>query len=202
MPAIEQHKGGARTGTPPAFGNAPSPGSSPTGELPHFLIRLPRRPILTTVSLLVWLCLAAGCAGSFPDLRSQEFSRFSGTVPAAGEHWEQIWQRDPGVSVDLPGDQFIRMAAGSPLPVLVEFYTSWCGFCSKFVPEFELIAQEYAGRVRCVTVDVERNRALSASMGVTVYPTFMLVKDGKVVDNWVGIGGGRQAVVRRLERLL
>jgi thioredoxin 1 len=81
---------------------------------------------------------------------------------------------------------FEREVLRSPQPVLVDFWASWCGPCRMTEPLIERIARDLAGRLRVAKVNVDENPNLSMRYGVQSIPTMMLVKDGQVVDRWVG----------------
>lgn len=74
----------------------------------------------------------------------------------------------------------------SPLPVLVDFWASWCGPCHAVAPVLERIARDYAGRLRVAKVNVDQNAYYAGMYGVQGIPTLLLVKNGKVVDRIVG----------------
>ncbi|MGQ9524220.1 MAG: thioredoxin domain-containing protein [Armatimonadota bacterium] len=74
----------------------------------------------------------------------------------------------------------------SGLPVLVEFYATWCPACQKLEPVIYEIAHGYAGRLRVAKVNVDVSNALTSQYGVRSIPTMLLVEDGEVLDRSVG----------------
>lgn len=77
----------------------------------------------------------------------------------------------------------------SELPVLVDFYAQWCGPCQMAAPILEKLAQEYAGRVKIVKVDVDQNRELVQQYQVMSIPTVVVFKNGQEVERKVGFPG-------------
>jgi thioredoxin 1 len=72
-------------------------------------------------------------------------------------------------------------------PVLVDFHAEWCGPCHALAPALEQIAEENAGRVDFVKLDVDRNPEITTQFGIRGLPTLMLFKAGQPVASQVGL---------------
>ena len=79
------------------------------------------------------------------------------------------------------------------VPVVVDLWAEWCGPCKTLGPILERVIDETAGRVVLVKVDVDTNRQTAAAFQVQGIPAVYALKDGKVVDGFVG-AQGEQAV--------
>lgn len=89
----------------------------------------------------------------------------------------------------------------SDLPVLVDFSAEWCGPCQAIAPVVESIAEEYAGRAKVVTIDVDAQGDIGARYGVMSIPTLVVFKDGKETDRLVG-AAKKSAIEDLLKRQL
>ncbi len=86
----------------------------------------------------------------------------------------------------LTADTFADEVLKSPVPVLVDFYATWCPPCRALAPTLEAIAGEYAGRAKVVKVDVDEAPELAEAFRVESVPTLFIVQDGRAVDGAVG----------------
>lgn len=86
----------------------------------------------------------------------------------------------------LENDEFQKLVLESKQPVVVDFYATWCGPCQYMEPVIEEIAQEMEGKVNVYKVNIDEARDLAIDQGIVSVPTFIFVKDGKVVSKNVG----------------
>jgi thioredoxin 1 len=87
----------------------------------------------------------------------------------------------------------------SPLPVLVDFWATWCAPCRQLAPVLEALADEYAGRLVVAKVDVDRSPAVARAMNVRSIPTLAVFEGGKPLEVVAG-ALPRAALVELIER--
>jgi thioredoxin 1 len=74
----------------------------------------------------------------------------------------------------------------SDVPVLVEFGATWCGPCKVVEPELVALAQDYAGRAKVLTVDIDQSPYLARQLGIQSVPTFLVFHQGRPVAGKAG----------------
>ncbi len=74
----------------------------------------------------------------------------------------------------------------SNLPVLVDFWATWCGPCKSIAPIIDELAKEYTGKVKVAKLNVDENPATPSQYGVRGIPTLILFKGGKILEQVVG----------------
>lgn len=83
--------------------------------------------------------------------------------------------------------EFDQAVLKSGVPVLVDFYATWCGPCQMLAPSLEALAEEYGDRLRVVKVNVDESPGLAQRYGIRGVPTLMAFRDGKPCDTIVGL---------------
>lgn len=79
-------------------------------------------------------------------------------------------------------------------PVLVDFWGEWCGPCKAMVPMLEQFAKDYAGRVKVVKVEMDKNQKTAMAWRVRSAPTLVLFRNGNVAATQVGMVSKSQLV--------
>ena len=89
------------------------------------------------------------------------------------------------MEVTITTANFEELKNGS-LPLVVDFWATWCGPCRMIAPIIEELAKEYDGKINVGKCDVEECDDIAAEFGIRNIPTILFFKGGEVVDKMVG----------------
>ncbi len=103
--------------------------------------------------------------------------------------------------IEVTDSTFQAQVMESALPVIVDFWATWCPPCRMIAPFLEQIAGEYEGKALVCKVDVDNNQALAQRFSVRSIPTILFVKGGEVRDQVVG-ALPKDQIAARLNALL
>lgn len=88
--------------------------------------------------------------------------------------------------INVTKDNFKQEVLDSDLPVLVDFWAVWCGYCTVLAPTLDEISQAYEGKLKLVKVNVDEQPELMNHYSVNVFPTVVLFSQGGELDRAIG----------------
>ena len=103
--------------------------------------------------------------------------------------------------IALTDDNFSTEVLEADVPVLVDFWATWCGPCRMIAPIVEELSDEYAGKAKVCKMDVDAAQKTAAEFGIRSIPTLLIFKGGKVADQLIG-AVPKQQITEKLEASL
>lgn len=90
------------------------------------------------------------------------------------------------MEIKLTKDNFDSEVINSNIPVLVDFWATWCGPCRMIAPVIERIAEKFDGRIKVGKVNVDEEPEISLEYNIASIPTVMIFKNGEEVSKSIG----------------
>jgi thioredoxin 2 len=94
--------------------------------------------------------------------------------------------------LDVDAHQLRDIAGAARVPILVDFWATWCAPCRMSAPEVARVARDMAGRALVLKVDTERHPDLAAAYEIRAVPTFVVLKNGAVSFRQSGLARSPQ----------
>lgn len=87
----------------------------------------------------------------------------------------------------ITSENFEKEVLNSEVPVLVDFFATWCGPCKMMSPVVEELAKEMEGKAKVYKVDTDEEQNLAIKYGIMSIPTFIVFKNGEPVGKAIGM---------------
>ena len=87
----------------------------------------------------------------------------------------------------INGPEFEVEVLKSEVPVIVDFYASWCGPCNEIAPVLDELSADFAGKAKVLKVDIDQYKETAVEYGVKRIPNVVFFKNGEIVDRVIGM---------------
>ena len=101
--------------------------------------------------------------------------------------------------VKITNDNFESEVLACDIPVILDFWATWCGPCKMQAPVFDALAEEMEGKVKFGKVDVDEEAALALKYGIMNIPTLVVMNKGEFRNKAVGLQN-KESILSLLEK--
>ena len=90
------------------------------------------------------------------------------------------------MAIVVTSQNFEQEVKNSSLPVIIDVFATWCGPCRQMMPIFEDLAKELSSQYKFVKLNIDEERDIAIQYNISSIPTFLFIKDGKMVGKETG----------------
>ncbi len=105
------------------------------------------------------------------------------------------------MALEITSANFEEEVNNSKLPVMIDMFAPWCGPCKQMLPVVDELAKELASKYKIVKINIDDERDLAVQYNVSSIPTFVFIKEGKMVGKETG-SMSKDVLKEKIENLL
>jgi len=105
------------------------------------------------------------------------------------------------MEIKFTDQNFEEEVGKSELPVLVDFWATWCGPCQMMGPIIEELAEKFEGKMKIGKLNVDENPEIAKRYEVLGIPALKFFKDGKIIDEITGLQP-KEIIIEKIENLI
>ncbi len=138
-----------------------------------------------SIPQMMKLDVAAAVLVGFPAAVAAGFTRLkfnARTTPLM----TKIQEPQSSLVISVTSQNFKTEVLESKIPVILDAYATWCPPCRAVAPTFSELSREMNGKIKFVKMNVDKEPSLAKELQIEMMPTFLIFKDGKIVDRQVG----------------
>ncbi|MFH1782155.1 MAG: thioredoxin [Candidatus Omnitrophota bacterium] len=103
--------------------------------------------------------------------------------------------------MEVKSTNFTQEVLESKIPVIVDFWATWCMPCKMIAPIVEAVSKEYSGKVKVLKLNIDDSMDIANKFGVMNIPTIIFFKDGGEFSRIVGVTS-KEGIVKKIEEIL
>ena len=104
-------------------------------------------------------------------------------------------------AAEVTTQTFEQEVLKSDIPVMVDFWAEWCGPCKMLAPAVDAIAEEFAGKMKVLKLDIDKDAAIASKYGVMSIPTLIIFKGGTIAEQIIG-NQTKQKIIEKIQQHL